>query len=67
MRNALIAVIAVGAGAWLLLNYGDVLLSPLFWRRWLPIGVPHNSFTLALVVISLLILLAWACFRKTRL
>ncbi len=64
MRNALLAVIGVGVGVWLLLNYSEAFLSRQFWIRWLPVGIPRSPLTLALVVVSLLILLTWASFRE---
>ncbi len=66
MKNALLTVIAVGVGAWLLVNYGETFLSRQFWTRWLPAGIPRSPLTLAVVVVSLLLLLAWASFRKRR-
>ncbi len=48
MRNALLAVIGVGVGVWLLLNYSEAFLSRQFWIRWLPVGIPRSPLTLGL-------------------
>lgn len=59
----MLVVIAVGAAAWLLLNYSDTITLPSLTRR-LPILASRNGLVLGLVVGSILILLAWAGFRK---
>jgi fructose-specific phosphotransferase system IIC component len=64
MKNAMLVVIAVGAGAWLLLNYNETILTPRSLTRWLPIMTSRNGLALGLVVASMLILLVWAGFRR---
>jgi fructose-specific phosphotransferase system IIC component len=64
MKNAMLVVIAVGAGAWLLLNYNGTILTPRSLTRWLPIMTSRNGLALGLVVASMLILLVWAGFRR---
>ena len=66
MKNAMLGVIAAGAGFWLLVKYHETILSPRFWTRWLPVITSRNGLALALVAASLLILVAWAGFRRPR-
>jgi len=63
MKNAMLVVIVVGGGVWFLLNYSDTITLPPL-TRWLPLLTSPNGLVLGLIVGSILILLAWAGFRK---
>ena len=64
MKNAMLGVIAAGAGAWLLLSYHETILSPRSWARWLPTITSRNGLALGLLAATLLLLLTWAGFRR---
>jgi len=64
MRDAMITVVAIGAAAWLFVNYRQEILNARLWRSFAPLTLPSNFLTLALIVAPILILLLWVSFRK---
>ncbi len=66
MRNVILTVLAVGVGAWLLLNYHEAILSPQSWTRWLRFITSRDALILALLLAPVLILWAWASFRSPK-